>query len=47
MDLIHSSHESFTAGIFWINCRTPDVIEACSLYIEKVSFLLYYLSAFN
>ena len=41
IDFIHTSHEHFAAGIFWINCRKPELIEASIGYIEKVKFVDY------
>ena len=41
IDFIHSSHESFAAGVFWINCYAPDLINASLLHIEKVSNISY------
>ena len=36
IDFIHTSHEHFAAGIFWINCRRPELIDASLKSIEKV-----------
>ncbi|XP_064402633.1 uncharacterized protein LOC135348378 [Halichondria panicea] len=35
IDFIHSCHAKFAAGIFWISCRTPDIIDASLKSIEK------------
>ena len=38
IDFIHCHHTHFTGGIFWINCRTPQLIDASIEYIKDVSF---------
>jgi tetratricopeptide (TPR) repeat protein len=34
IDFIHCHHTHFTGGIFWINCRTPQLIDASIEYIK-------------
>ena len=35
-DFIHLHHQHFRGGIFWINCRSPQLVEASVDYITKV-----------
>ena len=36
IDFIHSSHQYFKGGIFWINCKSKEFIAASIHYVEKV-----------
>ena len=47
VDFIHSHHLHFTGGIFWINCRTPRLIEASLTHIKDVSLCNYLCIAYN
>ena len=36
VDFIHSFHDAFKGGIFWINGRTQEFVDASSAYIRQV-----------
>ncbi len=37
IDFIHTSHQYFIGGVFWINCRSREFVSASIHNIEKVS----------
>ena len=40
IDFLHYNHDAFKGGIFWINGRRPELIEASILYIEQVGIII-------
>lgn len=36
IDFISSFYKHFSGGIFWINCRQPELISSSIEYVEKV-----------
>ena len=47
IDFITSSHSSFPAGIFWMNCSQPSLFKASMCCVEEVSNLFVKSLAFS